>query len=358
MSFYENLRSYLFTKKASFEEFYNSLQSEDEKIDFINKLYGVNYGDRGDYEQEFSDLYSVSYIQDWYVLNYMYAYAYEYRGMFTRLLTEQSLPVVIDMLSVGCGNGIDYWALREAEQSIIGNNTEDGRYIVYTGLDEVNWRDRWGRDRGNCIISSPDEKEQEIVYNSPINAVDYLENAEMLPYNVIVFPKSISEFNEDEFARICNALGTKEFKFQPRGRERVYDRNEVHFLISLRKNQRGISHSDVERCRLLKEAMETNDFELSNPVTVPTQIEEFYVEDGRSIFEHDNSFKYPRDIKNFMTNMSTNILEFIQRQPDNILGFTQRLGEDVIVRNVERMFTPMTTTRYICNIIMTFRKRR
>lgn len=356
MSFYRNLCSYLYTRKESFEEYYNSLQSDDMKIDFINKLYGLNYGNRGDDEQEFADLYSVSYIQDWYVLNYMYAYAYEYREMFTRLLTEQNLHGFIEILSVGCGNGIDYWALREAEQSIIGNNTEGGRHIVkYTGLDEVNWRNQWGSDAGNYEIFSPKEQ---IVNYEPINAVDYLENARTLPYNVIIFPKSISEFNEDEFARICNALQTKEFRYVSSRKPEPYDRNEVYILISIRKNQRGISHSDVDRCRLLKEAMETNDFEFSNPATVPTQIEEFHVEDGRSILEHDNSFRYPNEIRDFMTNMSTNILEFIQRQPENILGSTQGLDEDEIARNVDRMFTPMTTTKYICNTIMTFRRRQ
>lgn len=355
MSFYRNLISYLYTKKESFEEAYNSLRSEDEKIGFINKLYGLSYGDYGDDEQEFANLYSVSYIQDWYVLRYMYAYAYEYREMFTRLLTEQSLPKVIDILSVGCGNGIDYWALREAEQSIIDDNTEGGRHIIkYTGLDEVNWRDQWGSDEGNYEIFPSNGQ---IVNYESINAIDHLENAETLPYNVIIFPKSISEFSEDEFTRICDALGTKEFKFES-GRGRVYDRNEVHFLISIRKNQRGISYSDVDRCRLLKEAMEANDFELSNPVTVPTQVEEFYTEDGRGIEAHDGSFCYPDRIQDFMTDMSGNILEFIQRQPENTLRFTQRLDEDEIVRNVERMFTPMTTTRYICNIIMTFRSHQ
>lgn len=354
MSFYRNLCSYLYTRKESFEEFYNSLQSDDEKIDFINKLYGLNYGNRGDDEQEFANLYSVNYIQDWYVLRYMYAYAYEYKGMFTRLLTEQSLPGVIDILSIGCGNGIDYWSLREAEQSIIDNNAESERYTIkYTGLDEVNWCDQWSSNGGNYEIYSSREQ---IVNYEPINAVDYLENADMLPYNVIIFPKSISEFDKDEFARICDVLGTKEFKFES-GRGRVYDRNEVHFLISIRKVD-GISRVDRERIRLLKEAMEANDFILSNPATVPTQIEEFYMEDGSPIKEHIDNFRYPVDIMGFMMGMSENILEFIQRQPENTFEFTQGKSNGAIEEDVKRMFTPMLKTQYICNTIMTFRRRQ
>ena len=353
MSYYKDLHSYLYTKKESFEEYYNSLQSEEEKINFIKKLYKMNYrGSDNDDGQELAYLYSERYIQEFYFLRYMYAYAYEYREMFTRLLTEQNLHGFIEILSVGCGNGIDYWAIREAEQSIIDNDTGADRHTIqYTGLDEIDWYDQWGGKNYKMV-----PKKGMVTYKQ-IDAAEYFENAQRLPYNVIIFPKSISEFSDGEFTRICNALGRKEFKFEYEGRMR--DRNEVHFLISLRKVD-GISQVDRERIRLLKEAMEANEvngFKLSNPATVPVQEEEFYTEDGSGITAYDQSFRYPGPILNFLQDsMYRTVLNFIQGQPENTFEFTQGKSNGAIEEDVKRMFTPMLKTQYICNTIMTFRR--
>lgn len=357
MSYFNNLCSYLSTRYRSLEDYYNNLQSEEEKKDFVKKTQSLVYGgaENGQNDgggQEFADLYSVSYVQDLYLLRYMYAYAYEYREMFSRLLSEHDLPKVVNVLSIGCGNGIDYWALREA----LSINEIGEKYVKYTGIDEINWGEQWNKRNGSYPMSPRDYEYAKYIVEG---AVQYIENVGTLPYNVIVFPKCIGEFSEDEFTNICEALRTKEYKFKIE--EREYNTKKVHFLISLRKVN-GISLTDRNRCMQLKEAMENNHFELSDPMTA----ENFYMEDDLPIKERDRGFYYPPDVAESMERMSERIWEFIQGLEDDEI--VQLLGDDEITQGseeernkkiknrIERTYTPMTRTKYICNTIMTFQR--
>lgn len=145
------------------------------------------------------------------------------------------------------------------------------------------------------------------------DAVKYFQNAESLPFNVIIFPKSISEFTDDEFNSICDAL---------RGAEFDPANDKIHFLISFRKDPKkykGPSQSDLVRCEMIKNAMEDNVFEFSDEINHSEDSEE-------KISQVDPEFVYPKQIFKSV----------------KIFG--------------EKIKYPMLTTKYVSNRIMTFER--
>lgn len=112
MDFYGVLNRCLLDHCETFVAYYDAHEMEEE---FRETLERFSYGNQdATGGQEHAKDYQKKYIQDLYALRYMYAYAYEYKGMFHRLLAEQQFAGGMKVLSVGCGNGIDFWALQKA----------------------------------------------------------------------------------------------------------------------------------------------------------------------------------------------------------------------------------------------------
>lgn len=159
------------------------------------------------------------------------------------------------------------------------------------------------------------------VHYETVDAAAFLRENPVLPYNIIVFPKSISEFPEDVFKTILDCFTSAKFQFkgkdgQPRNIQRV------HFLVSLRI-KKGVAPDelmDTKRSDRLIEAMVKNGFALENSAKV---------EQGAAgeicIYEQEDGFDYPMEAMNFMKKLS---------------------NEDIKI--------PMLHTRYVCNRIMSF----
>lgn len=274
--------------------------------DAAEVLKTLDYGEGQ--EQNYDD----PHIQQLYALRYMYAYAYEYREMFRRLLSTQKLPPIIQLLSIGCGNGIDYWAIQEAQSN---SPREDWKFVHYTGLDRVHWRKCWGRDymdriKGDATYLSED-------------AVHFLQENPILKYTVILFPKSIGEFSDADFSEICRAFSTARFQFVGKDGA-AHQNNKIHILVSLRKNNKGISPADIRRCDQLIEAMGQNGFVLEDAQAA----EICTAAESQRIWEKDPTFFYPVDVLNF--------LQELNRQE---------------ITNV-----PITKLNFLCNRIMTFKR--
>lgn len=58
--------------------------------------------------------YSNIHVQQLYLLRYAYAYAFEYKQMYEYLFKRYSVGTPIHVMSIGCGNMIDYWSLAHA----------------------------------------------------------------------------------------------------------------------------------------------------------------------------------------------------------------------------------------------------
>ena len=267
--------------------------------------------------------YSDPHVQELYCIRYMYAYAYEYRKMYSRLLKELKTPLM-NILSVGCGNGIDLWAAWEAQWRL-KQKSGRGKQIKYTGLDLVDWNHKWGE--GDFRLQCTADYQ---TGDPSGDAVQYLEEHPVLEQNIFMFPKSISEFTNTDFGRISRAFAKAKFQYEQDGC--MKDRKKVYFLVSFRYNGMGSLEKleDKKRSDRLVKAMERNRFSLDDE----NEAQVFVGSPDKTIAECDrnleyvNTYFYERyDVKNF--------LEELKRKDNGI-------------------FAPMQATKYSCYRIMTF----
>src|SRR5699024_9852346 len=115
-------------------------------------------------------------IQKYYLLRYMPAYLAEYNLMYYKMFKLNYLDCNLNVMSIGCGCGIDLWGAKFARDKKFPEID-----IRYTGIDMVDWD-----YRDNLDI------EEAYFINKDINEIDSLDEYN---YNIIIFPKSIGEFN-------------------------------------------------------------------------------------------------------------------------------------------------------------------
>lgn len=280
-------------------------------LDKARALGRLNYGEGQ--AQDYRD----PLVQRLYALRYMYAYGVEYYRMFCRLFDALGLEpgkrTVFPVLSLGCGNGIDLWAAKKA----MADRGLTAMLVRYTGVDRVAWDKRWGV--GPCLPNR-------FVRYVQGDAAEFLEQHLVLDCKAIVFPRSIGEFSDGDFARICRALSEARFAFTWKGS--MYDRREVHILVTLRKTG-DISPVDQARCERLIGAMEANGYVLKDP-----EVARFHTLDGGAPINRytPQNITYPNWVSSFWEEVS------------------DQLGEDI-------RLIPVLTTQYFCNRVMTFVRR-
>lgn len=120
--------------------------------------------------------YSNKLVRDYYLLRYFYGYFAEYYFIFSLLFEQFQLCEPISIASIGCGAGIDYYALK----ALKWNAT-----INYYGYDIIDWGFR-NRNASFVLINIADVQLQDI--------------------NIIMFPKSLSEFSQTDFDSFVNNL--------------------------------------------------------------------------------------------------------------------------------------------------------
>ncbi len=176
----------------------------------------------------------------------MYAYAFEYKSMFGTLFQRERYNDKIKVASIGCGNMIDYWGLVEARE---------GDALLFINR----------------------------------NAATTFTKANSLVSDVYVFPKSISEFSNEEFQEICEGFSKKQIQ-----------KDKVHVLISLRSDP-GSMERDMERSKKIVLAMKQNGFVTENRAT--TYIH--YVDEDRGIKKIDYKFEYPNEAIELLASLNT-----------------------------------------------------
>lgn len=120
----ESINDYLESVFKRFKEYI-------EKHPKLCELKTVNY-DRDAFPN-----YNHIHVQEDYLLRYAFAYAFEYKKMYDKIFGEalSVLPETIRILSIGCGNGIDYWAAAQVIDKIKPNIK-----IEYVGVDKCKWK--------------------------------------------------------------------------------------------------------------------------------------------------------------------------------------------------------------------------
>ena len=202
----------------------------------------------------------------------MYAYAFEYKSMFSKLFQQENFKDNIAVVSIGCGNMIDYWGLVEAFEKI-GNDTCK---IKYKGIDTIDW---------NYKV---EKREEDIVRFIEGNAATVFSKVSSLTSDVYIFPKSISEFSNQEFQEICDGFSQKKIL-----------KDRVHVLISLRSDQASMKR-DVERSRKIVSALEQNGFVTKDDAGVYWH----YENEDRGINKMDQTFEYPNEAIDLLSSLS------------------------------------------------------
>jgi|GEM_PF-197370 len=218
--------------------------------------------------------YNDTHIQELYLLRYAFAYAFEYKSMYKKIFTESVslLPETIKILSIGCGNGIDYWSAAQAVDMV-----KPEIKIDYTGVDKCKWKYR------------PEKREVDTFRIDNRNAIDYFRKCKELDYHLIVFPKSISEFDDALLGELCAEL--KKIKIT---------RPYLRLLFSIRENSNNMNE-DLEKIDLIVDAFCNN----STIRLMPKNYHKtkcYFVGD-KGIISYDSCFRYPDDILLYLTNL-------------------------------------------------------
>lgn len=235
------------------------------------------------YDGSFPD-YSKDYIQQNYLLKYSLAYAFEYSQMYKKIIHEFKKTEYINILSLGCGSCIDYWALcytlRECHYKF---------KIKYIGIDNIKWYYNdiennksensdndykfYKREEDICYFIKTDIKnlENEIDTNDRHNII----NGILSNLDVIIFPRSINEIckekdNNEAIKNLSKRINNNKLYLLSsvfNNNEDKYLFNEIISIISKALNLKCIKNSDIQS------------FE------------------KKGIFSLDNNFDYPSSIK-------------------------------------------------------------
>lgn len=124
-------------------------------------------------------------IQCLYLMRYFYAYFTEYHCLYRNFL--EKLETMPRIASIGCGNGVDGAALFFVLK---------GAPFLYRGFDAVEWMPR-----------ATDSLSGDFQY-FPVN----IANAVLSSNNVLIFPKSLTDFSQEDFDVFINNLTSESFE--------------------------------------------------------------------------------------------------------------------------------------------------
>lgn len=215
--------------------------------------------------------YSDPHVQQLYLLRYTCAYAFEYKQMYRTLLQRIPPEQPLEILSIGCGNLVDYWALTQV--------SGEKRPLRYLGLDVIDW----------CWRFYPRRQDQ--VEFLQTDVLEYLQNVPELTADIYMFPKSISEFSFEDFGTLCQRLGGK-----------LTHKDKVHFLFSLRTDA-GSLHGDTVKTAYLYEAMRRQGFSSQDGPENTLSLPE--AQQNQKLYQLDRDFLYPNAGIDFLKNLHT-----------------------------------------------------
>lgn len=154
---------------------YNDFLELIEERKCLCDLRAMTYAD----PEEFPD-YSDIFIQQLYLLRYYPAYLIEYWYIYTQVFREQAsnIPLDIHLLSIGCGACIDYTSILYAMDDLQIRSS-----VHYYGYDKVEWSYK------PDLSTSPYSFFKQDIFQLPTFPLN--------TYNIIIFPKSIGEFDKN-----------------------------------------------------------------------------------------------------------------------------------------------------------------
>ena len=259
--------------------------------DYLDEILDdfVSYLDEG---HELCDLKSVNFdqgrvpdyedihVQQYYLLRYAYAYAFEYKRMYETLF-ERIIPHgSLDVTSIGCGTMIDYWALaRVLKQGPYPNVS-----VNYMGIDLIDWYYKVPERKKDTVTFCQNDVLDEFLQYGSLNS------------DIYFFPKSISEFSDDEYEGLCKIF-----------EETPISVNQLHILISVRSDQgslkRDLQRAEQLRCAIIKNGFATDDH-CRGFWTVDAEDED------KKIRSADSDFDHPADIVDTLKELNARCIHY------------------------------------------------
>lgn len=211
-------------------------------------------------------------IQRYYLLRYMLGYFCEYYYIYKKIINSNFLNNDYKVLSIGCGCGLDFWGLKMAKKEC-----NKDLNIQYTGIDRVNWlyRDNCSESKVNFI-------------NKNIREINILDNND---YNIIIFPKSIGEFNDETFNNLKKIIENTQFT-----------ENKLVLVSSLRSSRENIDKDKmIEVINIFKEKHKYN------TQHNPGECSNILKENGcpYRTYEIIDNFRYPANIEAYVIKLYT-----------------------------------------------------
>lgn len=219
-------------------------------------------------------------IQRYYLLKYIPAYLVEYKEMYKYMLQKEFIGNNLNVLSIGCGCGIDLWGLKFAI-----DDYEEEIEIEYTGLDVVDWLYWDNLNIDDCYY-----------INDNIMDMRVLDERN---YNVIMFPKSIGELDKETFKNLKRVFENTNFCS-----------TKIVLLSSIRKTRRD---DDIDRFAQIVDIFEeTHGYEC-----IDDKYEYHYFNqdfDGQYPRLQDvfKEYIYPNEIREFMTKINHKCQGYIE----------------------------------------------
>lgn len=245
-------------------EIYDDFMLELDEVKYYCDLKGLRYDGNNipDYNNPL--------IQKYYLLRYMPAYLIEYYLMYKKMFKLNFLDLNPNIISFGCGCGIDLWGAKFARDK---NFPEID--ISYTGIDMVDWDYRDNLDM-----------EEAYFINKDINEIERLDEYN---YNIIIFPKSIGEFDTNTFLKLKDIIANTYFI-----------ENKIILLSSIRNTR---CNFDIDR--------------LIEIIDIFTNKHNYISLDGKEIYWYytiNEIGYYPKleDIKVYLSNLNSKYKGFIE----------------------------------------------
>lgn len=244
----------------------------------------------------------------YYMLKYGMAYAFEYAQMYKLILDNIGETDSFGVVTLGCGSGIDAWSMKYAlkkhilelaKKLVQGNEiqnieeldiTEPGLY--YCGADLVEWPVK--------IVNLQDGLAG---FNRHIMGADeYFRSRTRFLYNVMFFPRIISELDYTAVNLIANAIRNMEF-VRPR----------VYCCFAHRKQDVA---PDLEKSGRILDAL--NETMCNQGYILDEDFTQTYTEamdrirEAGTIINSDSMFRYPYGILRFMNEVPSYFEEYFE----------------------------------------------
>ncbi len=224
--------------------------------------------------------YADIFIQQLYHLRYLPAYVAEYFLMYKHFLRSNFLDGKLNVLSLGCGCGVDYWGLHFALKHM---GLDATKVVAYYGIDLYDWnyRDKLGNE--NVHFTKKDLTQIDTIIASKCN--------------ILTFPKSLGELDDAGFQRLCDALSKIEFV-----------EGKICILCSV-MTESWSRNRDVQRLKQLAEVFERLGYRTNDPkdrYLLPDQAK------GTGLQKIVPGCVYPDDIKDIMITLNKYCPKFLR----------------------------------------------